>query len=203
MELKLAAHVVEFLRELQLDSGGDPKDTSLTFAQWRSVAHKIKRRYAQADAHFRRLDRLFDEFDVDKSGTLEYEELQELLKQIDRKLTSLPATAQRAAQQGKYLGHKLNKIARMAPTLSRNEVQFGDVDDACFHGFQYHHLGSLAYIGNAAVFDVGAHPVVGGLIAMYAWRSVYFSEQVSVRTRILLMMDWARRAIWGRDLSRL
>ena len=62
-----------------------------------------------------------------------------------------------------------------------------------------------------------------GLAAMYAWRSVYWSEQVSMRTRALLMIDWVvrcvlfvsfswrccsrflwrGRGIWGRDLSRL
>ena len=65
---------------------------------------------------------------------------------------------------------------------------------------------------------------MGGLAAMYAWRSVYWSEQVSMRTRALLMIDWVVRCVpklsrvieteadlrhdhssgvWGRDLSRL
>jgi len=39
--------------------------------------------------------------------------------------------------------------------------------------------------------------------AMYAWRSIYFSEQVSSRTKALLMADWIIRGIWGRDLSRI
>ena len=34
---------------------------------------------------------------------------------------------------------------------------------------------------------------MGGLAAMYAWRSVYWSEQVSSRTRALLMFDWIIR----------
>ena len=29
---------------------------------------------------------------------------------------------------------------------------------------------------------------------MYAWRSVYWSEQVSARTRALLMFDWLIRS---------
>jgi hypothetical protein len=36
------------------------------------------------------------------TGTLDYEELETLLKVIDSKLTSLPATAQRAHQQGLF-----------------------------------------------------------------------------------------------------
>jgi NADH dehydrogenase len=91
--------------------------------------------------------------------------------------------------------------------------------------FTYRHLGALAYIGNAAVFDFGKYSFMGGLVglffspvsllpflndslldlqwAMYAWRSIYFSEQVSSRTKALLMADWIIRGIWGRDLSRL
>ena len=49
------------------------------------------------------------------------------------------------------------------------------------------------YIGNAAVFDLGKFSFMGGLAAMYAWRSVYWSEQVSSRTRALLMIDWVIR----------
>jgi NADH dehydrogenase len=30
--------------------------------------------------------------------------------------------------------------------------------------FTYHHLGSLAYIGNAAVFDFGEYSFMGGLV---------------------------------------
>ena len=67
------------------------------------------------------------------------------------------------------------------------------MDEAVSGPFRYKHLGSLAYIGNAAVFDLGPLSVMGGLVAMYAWRSVYWSEQVSARTRALLMIDWIIR----------
>jgi NADH dehydrogenase len=36
---------------------------------------------------------------------------------------------------------------------------------------------------------------------VYAWRSVYFAQSVSFRTRILLAMDWAKRALFGRGES--
>lgn len=76
-------------------------------------------------------------------------------------------------------------------TLEVNEVK--DLDEAVSGPFRYRHLGSLAYIGNAAVFDLGNLSFMGGLIAMYAWRSVYWNEQVSARTRALLMIDWIIR----------
>ena len=108
--------------------------------------------------------------------------------------------------------------------LEANGVGAEGADDAVAQPFRYTHLGSLAYIGNAAVFDLGRFSFMGGLAAMYAWRSVYWSEQVSMRTRALLMIDWVvrcvwaslvrvccvsasllcvDRGIWGRDLSRL
>ena len=70
-------------------------------------------------------------------------------------------------------------------------------DEAVSPAFRYLHLGSLAYIGNAAVFDLGRFSFMGGLAAMYAWRSVYWSEQVSMRTRALLMIDWVVRCVFA------
>ena len=123
-----------------------------------------------------------------------------------------------ASQQGHYLGAKLSKLADKRETLIANDIP--ETDEAVSGPFRYvkiplqHapslivvlsylHLGSLAYIGNAAVFDLGRMSFMGGLAAMYAWRSVYWSEQVSMRVRMLLMIDWVVRGVWGRDLSRL
>lgn len=172
----------------------------ISFADWRKVAQRVKSRFPQSSDHLRRLDKLFEQYDKDQSGTLDFGELTELLRQIDSKLTTLPATAQRADQQGKYLARKLNKIAQMAPGLQLNQVDYGDLDEAVYKAFSYTHLGSLAYVGNAAVFDFGGLSFSGGLLAVYLWRSVYFAESVSLRTRMLLAMDWSKRALFGRDL---
>ena len=101
-----------------------------------------------------------------------------------------------ASQQGKYLGRKLTKFAKQRNTLAENGLLWGPgADEAIAGPFRYLHLGSLAYIGNAAVFDLGKLSFMGGLVAMYAWRSVYWSEQVSSRTRALLMIDWIVRCV--------
>jgi NADH dehydrogenase len=195
----VADHLVTFLRTLAWEKGLDPEKMQITFGEWREVAHKVRKRFPQAADHLKRLDKLFAQYDKDQSGTLDFGELRELLMQIDSKLTSLPATAQRAHQQGQYLGHKFNKLARAAPGLTLNDVRDGDLDEAVYKAFEYHHLGSLAYIGNSAVFDLGGGwSLTGGLWAVYAWRSVYFAQSVSLRTRILLAMDWSKRALFGR-----
>lgn len=194
----IAQHILSFLRTIAWEKGKDPKKVHLTFREWRDVASRVRKRFPQASNHLRRLDRLFEQYDKDHSGTLDYDELSELLHQIDTKLTSLPATAQRANQQGEYLGRKLTKIAAAMPGMQANEIDHGDLDEAVYKAFHYKHLGSLAYISNAAIFDFGGVNFGGGVLAMYLWRSVYFAESVSLRTRCMLAMDWAKRALFGR-----
>ncbi|KHN99310.1 Pyridine nucleotide-disulfide oxidoreductase, FAD/NAD(P)-binding domain protein [Metarhizium album ARSEF 1941] len=197
----VADHIITFLRTLAWKHGKDPETLQLHFKDWRQVAHDVKKRFPQSVNHLKRLDKLFAEFDKDQSGTLDFGELRELLNQIDSKLTSLPATAQRAHQQGYYLAQKFNKLAHLSEGLSANDIRDGDLDAAAYKAFEYHHLGSLAYIGNSAVFDLGeGWSIAGGLWAVYAWRSVYFAQSVSFRTRCLLAMDWAKRGLFGRDL---
>lgn len=193
-------HIVNFVRTTAWEKGKDPKELSLSYSEWRDVAKRVKQRFPQASNHLRRLDKLFEQYDKDQSGTLDFGELRELLHQIDSKLTSLPATAQRANQQGVYLGRKLNKLAKSTPGMEKNQIDHGDVDDAVYKAFEYKHLGSLAYIGNAAIFDYNGHGLAGGLLAVYLWRGIYFAQSVSLRTRCLLAMDWTKRALFGRDL---
>lgn len=193
----VSEHIVEFLRTLAWEDGKDPRTMHIGFSDWRRVAKQVKSKFPQAADHLRRLDRLFEQYDKDKSGTLDFSEFYELLKQIDQKMTSLPATAQRASQQGIYLARKLNKISK---AIDAGTEVTTSLDEAVYKAFEYKHLGSLAYIGNAAVFDFGKDGLSfsGGLIAVYLWRSVYFAQSVSLRTRILLAMDWSKRALFGR-----
>lgn len=197
----VADHLTTFLRGMAYDQGRDPEKMVISFQDWRRVAAKVKQRFPQAAAHLKRLDKLFHEYDKDKSGTLDFAEMHELLIQIDSKLTSLPATAQRANQQGQYLGRKFNRIAMALPGLRANEVDYGDLDEAVYKAFEYVHMGSLAYVGNAAIFDFGGINFSGGLMAVYLWRSIYFAQSVSFRTRLLLAMDWTKRALFGRGMS--
>lgn len=194
----VSENITSFLRTLAWEKGKDPESMQISFADWRGVAKRVKSRFPQAADHLKRLDKLFEQYDKDKSGTLDFGELQELLKQIDNKLTSLPATAQRANQQGVYLARKFTKLAQAQPGMELNEMDYGDIDEAVYKAFEYRHMGSLAYVGNAAVFDFNGLNLSGGLLAVYLWRSVYFAQSVSLRTRILLAMDWTKRALFGR-----
>jgi hypothetical protein len=117
-------------------------------------------------------------------------ELAAMLQDISNKITSLPAvrfpysphiepcsdasqTAQVASQQGKYLGSKLYRLARREGSLARNMVSPEAADEFVSKPFAYQHLGSLAYIGNAAVFDFGKYSFMGGLVSSPNRRNWY------------------------------
>ncbi|KAI0362648.1 nucleotide-binding domain-containing protein [Trametes cingulata] len=194
--------VVPYLLEL-VDEADKNKDGKIDFEEWEVMVSRIKKRIPMAEEQLQKVRELFDLYDSDSDNSLTLNELAVLLQEIGNKITALPATAQVASQQGKYLGKKLSAVAQHRKVLEANGLRPEEADEAVSGPFRYFHLGSLAYIGNAAVFDLGRFSFMGGLAAMYAWRSVYWSEQVSMRTRALLMIDWIIRGVWGRDLSRL
>jgi len=64
-------------------------------------------------------------------------------------------------------------------------------------------MGSLAYVGSekACVELNGA--VASGWTAFWLWKSIYLSNQVTSRTRCLIIWDWTKEILFGRDFSRL
>ncbi|TXT08859.1 hypothetical protein VHUM_02987 [Vanrija humicola] len=178
------------------------KDNKLDAAEWHAMAKYIKKKYPLTSVNLQKVHDIFVEYDKDHDDALTLNEVAEMFQELGRKVTTLPATAQVASQQGKYIGGMLSKLAKAAPTLKANDLT--DLDDEAYYDpFKYAHFGALAYIGNSAVFDYYGWSAAGGLVAMYAWRSVYWGEQSSMRTRFLLMLDWIKRGIFGRDLSRV
>ncbi|KAI0312376.1 nucleotide-binding domain-containing protein, partial [Amylostereum chailletii] len=197
IETSVVDHLLELVEEADRN-----KDGRIDFDEWQIMVKRIKKQIPMAEKQLDKVRQLFDLYDTDADNSLSLNELAVLLQELGSKITALPATAQVASQQGEYLGKKLNKLAAGREMLLANNLP-ADLDEAVSQPFRYAHLGSLAYIGNAAVFDLGKMSFMGGLVAMYAWRSVYWSEQVSARTRALLMIDWIVRGVWGRDLSKL
>lgn len=140
----------------------------------------------------------------------------------------LPATAQVASQQGEYLASLFNKRYELSPQVENDilpppaktaETLPSTVADsiAAFamnsgdfaKPFQFLNLGILAYTGSgSALAQVNpspkSKPVKGkGKIGNAVWRSVYLSKQVSWRNRLLVLNDWTKRQIFGRDITRL
>ena len=138
-------------------------------------------------------------------------------------LTSAVAVA---AQQGEYLAKLMNKGYDLSPelngsgekppeknpdyetTLSESiaAVSTGSKDYA--KPYQFLNLGILAYTGGgSALAEVSATPSKKlkstGKIGNALWKSVYISKQVSWRIRLMVLNDWTRRQIFGRDITRL
>lgn len=97
----------------------------------------------------------------------------------------LPATAQVAMQSGKYLGRYFNRI------LYEKEQE----------PFIYKHFGMLAYIGsNRALADLPR--IKGkGFSTWLFWRSAYLTKLVSLKNKMLVLFDWLKTFLFGRDVS--
>ncbi|XBW35774.1 hypothetical protein QEN19_001346 [Hanseniaspora menglaensis] len=157
-------------------------------------------KYPATIPQFNNLEEYLKQYE-NENNILSFADLIHLLKAIESKVTSLPLTAQRAHQQGKYLGDKLHKYSSIVCKNGFSKENSQLIDDEFYKPFKYNHMGSLAYIGNSAVFDMSGYTFFGGLIAMYLWRSVYFSQCVSIESRCRLFSDWLYRGLFGRDLS--
>ncbi len=141
----------------------------------------------------------------------------------------LPATAQVASQQGEYLaklfknnynlntGTEGNNGMLLPPkadpdrpkTLSEQIASFACQSGDFAAPFQFLNLGILAYTGGgSALAQLQLTPkeqarVKGtGSIGFGLWRSVYLSKQVSWRNRVLVLVDWAKTRVFGRDITR-
>jgi|HubBroStandDraft_3_1064219.scaffolds.fasta_scaffold10158_2 NADH:ubiquinone reductase (non-electrogenic) len=98
----------------------------------------------------------------------------------------LPATAQVAQQQGKYLARALVRELGGQPVPP----------------FRFRSQGMLTYIGaHQALADL---PQVkwSGRSAWLFWRSVYVTKLVSLANKIKVLFDWIKARLFGRDLSR-
>ncbi|KAJ2830047.1 hypothetical protein IWW50_000513, partial [Coemansia erecta] len=201
------------------DSGEISRDELCAFVK------AAARQYPSAAGHLQSLVDNFDHFDANHNGTIDRAEFRSMLEFVDAKLTALPALAQVANQEGIYLGRALNKLAdlradqqitamtdpdQQISSSSSSGAADPDPDhrrrseEVALAPFTYHHRGTLAYLGRAAAADFGEGKAYKGsnLAAMYMWRSVYWSQQVSLRTRFVLMMDWVKELLFGRDLSK-
>ncbi|KAK9812482.1 hypothetical protein WJX73_003352 [Symbiochloris irregularis] len=131
---------------------------------------------------------------MDQDTELTKEQFEALLGKIDDGLRALPATAQVAAQQGKYLA-KLLTAGKVKPGAS----PLGQVEP-----FKYGHKGSLAYVGrDKAVMDVPGIQPLTGFAAGLLWKGYETYSQISIRNMLLVAGDWVRTKLFGRDISRM
>ncbi|CAF1542225.1 unnamed protein product, partial [Didymodactylos carnosus] len=145
------------------------------------------------------IEKAFYAADKEQRGRLKLEHLQDILEKADQKVRAYPPTAQLAAQQGEYVANLLNKMS------TENSSHLSQP-------FRYKFRGSLAYVGgDVAVIDfTGSTPLLNifnlkplsGRGSYYLWKSFYFTEMFTMKTKCLLAFDWVKLKLFGRDISR-
>ncbi|KAL4369693.1 hypothetical protein GQ457_05G029580 [Hibiscus cannabinus] len=116
----------------------------------------------------------------------------------------LPALAQVAERQGKYLVEVFNRIGKQdgGRAFSAKDMSLGDP-------FVYKHLGSMASVGRyKALVDLrqskDAQGIsLAGFVSWFIWRSAYLTRVVSWRNRFYVAVNWATTLVFGRDDSRI
>ncbi|PNS17604.1 hypothetical protein CAC42_2999 [Sphaceloma murrayae] len=139
-------------------------------------------------------------------------------------------TAQVASQEGAFLARMFNQMAKtqaietdlanlsdeqaLATSPEKRSEAFNQIKELqkrlrrvkTIGPFEYSHQGSLAYIGSEkAVADISwltGNVATGGSLTYLFWRSAYLSMCFSTRNRVLVIMDWMKAKMFGRDVSR-
>uniref|UniRef100_A0A2P2MCB7 NADH:ubiquinone reductase (non-electrogenic) n=1 Tax=Rhizophora mucronata TaxID=61149 RepID=A0A2P2MCB7_RHIMU len=186
------------------------KDNSgtLTVEKFQDVIEDVLERYPQVE-HYLKSQHLSGVADLlkDPEGRdrteVDIEGFKLALAHVDSQTKSLPATAQVAAQQGKYLSRCFNRREQCEEN-PEGPRRFTGSGRHHFHPFRYKHLGQFAPLGGEqAAAELPGDWISMGHSTQWLWYSVYASKQVSWRTRALVVSDWTRRFIFGRDSSRI
>lgn len=182
---------------------------TLTVADFKDVIKDICERYPQVEIYLKRkqlknfVDLLKNYQGNGQKEIIDIELFKAALSEVDAQMKNLPATAQVAAQQGAYLANCFNRMER-CETYPEGPLRFRGSGHHRFHPFRYKHFGQFAPLGGEqTAAQLPGDWVSIGRSTQWLWYSVYASKLVSWRTRMLVVSDWGRRFIFGRDSSRI
>ncbi|KAK6332930.1 hypothetical protein TWF718_010758 [Orbilia javanica] len=96
----------------------------------------------------------------------------------------LPATAQVANQEARWLAEHLNS---------------GEIN---FQRFSFRNLGVMTYLGGMRAIMQTGEREIKGRTAWLIWRGAYLTKTVSWRNKFLIPIYWAINWVFGRDISR-
>ncbi|KAA8575904.1 hypothetical protein EYC84_006069 [Monilinia fructicola] len=103
---------------------------------------------------------------------------------------ALPATAQVANQEAKWLGKKLNGLRK------GEDIGGGK-------GFTFRNMGVMTYVGGMkAIMQTDGKGEIKGRTAWLIWRGAYLTQTISWRNKLFIPMYWAINWLFGRDISR-
>ncbi|XP_057505813.1 external alternative NAD(P)H-ubiquinone oxidoreductase B1, mitochondrial-like [Actinidia eriantha] len=200
---KIMEDILTIFKAADKDNSG-----TLTMDEFEDVIEDILVRYPQVELyltskHLPDVTYLLKDAQGNEREEVNYEEFKSALCLVDSQAKSLPATAQVAAQQGAYLSRCFN-IREQCETNPEGPRLFRGSARHQFRPFRYKHLGQFAPLGgDQAAAELPGDWVSMGHSTQWLWYSVYASKQVSWRTRFLVVSDWGRRYIFGRDSSRI
>ena len=133
--------------------------------------------------------------------------------------SAMPQTAQVAGQQGAFAARLLNRyydLTETPPKLGYKSLnEFSKLRIYLYARgleqsphFIFLNLGLLAYVGGGEALTqvmFGEVPIfnVAGKFAYTLWQSVYLGKQASSRNRALIIFDWFKSELFGRDITRL
>ncbi|XP_022634327.1 external alternative NAD(P)H-ubiquinone oxidoreductase B1, mitochondrial isoform X2 [Vigna radiata var. radiata] len=205
----------DFMKEIGQDditavfeAADKDKSGTLTIEEFQEVMDDIVLRYPQVEhylkqKHLRDFSTLWKDLQGNESKEIGIEAFKLALCHADSQVKSLPATAQVAAQQGAYLARCFNHMDH-AEEHPEGPRRFSGSGRHKFLPFRYRHLGQFAPLGGEqTAAELPGDWVSMGHSTQWLWYSVYASKQVSWRTRVLVVSDWTRRFIFGRDSSRV
>lgn len=181
---------------------------TLTVEEFEEVMDDVILRYPQVEyylnkKHILDLRVLWNDPQGNERKEIDIEGFKLALSVADSQVKTLPATAQVAAQQGAYLASCFNRVddTEEHPEGPR---RFSGSGHHRFRPFRYKHFGQFAPLGGEqAAAELPGDWVSIGHSTQWLWYSVYASKQVSWRTRYLVVSDWARKFVFGRDSSRV
>ncbi|KYQ93787.1 calcium-binding EF-hand domain-containing protein [Tieghemostelium lacteum] len=190
----LLKKILTFFKEADTNN-----DNQLSLEELRTLFIHHSNEYPQMKSYLKGLDVFFHEFDINGDNQLQFNEFKNLMTKVDANLTTLPATAQCANQEGIYLAHQLNKLPNSNDSNKTEASKSVDIEP-----FKYKHAGSFAYIGHKnAVADIPNTFSGGGYSTWWVWNAVYLNNQFSWRNRFLVTMDRVKSTLFGRDISRI
>ncbi|AQK99956.1 External alternative NAD(P)H-ubiquinone oxidoreductase B3, mitochondrial [Zea mays] len=200
---KVMEDVAAIFRVADKDNSG-----TLTVKKIKDVLGDIYERYPQVELYLKSNQmKGFHDLLKDSDGSskefkeLDIEQFKRALAQVDSQVKMLPATAQVAAQEGSYLADCFNRM-KMCEEYPEGPIRIRGAGRHRFKPFRYKHLGQFAPLGGEqTAYQLPGDWVHVGHSTQWLWYSVYASKQFSWRTRMLVVSDWGRRFIFGRDSS--
>ena len=120
----------------------------------------------------------------DRSNVMSKDQFIKCLDKLEKSFKAAPQTAQVAQQQAEHLSAYL----------------MGDTKEP----WTYTNRGMMSYVGEArAVMQSPQIGILKGVPVFSLWRGAYASKLLSNRSRILVLADWLKELVFGRDISRM